>query len=182
MLEVVKGEKVELFLTTEQIAKRVKELATEIISVYGEQPITLLGTLKGAIFFLSDLARELGPNVELDFVKASSYGDSTKSTGQVKLEYHPSSDLLGRHVLIVEDIVDTGHTATFLRQCLMAQGPASIRLCSLLDKPSRREVKDLQCDFLGFSIPDEFVVGYGLDFAQRYRTLPYVGIMRFDKN
>ena len=180
MIEMVKGEKVELFLTKEQINQRVRELATEITEHYGEQPITVLGTLKGAIFFLSDLVRELPPGIEIDFIKASSYGESSESSGEVKLDYTPSVSLEGRHVLLVEDIIDTGLTASCLYNYLVEQKVNTVQICSLLDKPMRRKIP-VSCDFLGFSIPNEFVVGYGLDYAQRYRNLPYVGILTFEE-
>jgi len=180
MIEMVKGEKVELFLTKEQIKQRVKELGTEITEHYGEKPLTVLGTLKGAVIFLSDLVRELPPTIEIDFIRASSYGNSSESSGDVKLNYTPSVNMEGRHVLLVEDIIDTGLTARYLYNYLIEQKVDSIQICALLDKPMRRKVP-ISCDFLGFSIPNEFVVGYGLDYAQRYRNLPYVGIVRFDE-
>jgi len=178
MIEMVKGEKVELFLTKEQIEQRVKELATEITEHYGEQPLTVLGTLKGSVFFLSDLVRELPSNIEIDFIRAHSYGESSESSGDVKLDYTPRANLEGRHVLLLEDIIDTGLTASSLYNYLISQKVESIQICALLDKPMRRKVP-ISCDFLGFSIPNEFVVGYGLDYAQRYRNLPYVGILNF---
>jgi len=180
MIEMVKGEKVELYFTKEQINQRVKELATEITEHYGEQPIMVLGTLKGSVFFLADLVRELPTNIEIDFIRASSYGDSSESSGEVTLEYVPSVCLEGRHVLLVEDIIDTGITASSLYNYLVTQKVNSVQICSLLDKPMRRKIP-VSCDFLGFSIPNEFVVGYGLDYAQRYRNLPYVGILKFDE-
>jgi len=181
MVEIVKGEKVELRLTEEQIKTRIKEIAAEISKDFGDTPMTLLCTLKGAIFFLTDLARELSPNIEIDFVKASSYGNRTKSDGVVQLEHFPGTELSGRNILIVEDIVDSGYTLQYLRKYINEQAPASLKLCALLDKPSRREVSDIKIDYLGFSVPDEFLVGYGLDYAQRYRNLPYIGVLHFDK-
>lgn len=180
MIEMVKGEKVELFFTKEQINQRVKELAREITEYYNEQSVTVLGTLKGAVFFLADLARELPANIELDFIKASSYGESSESSGEVQLEYTPSVSLEGRHVLLVEDIIDTGLTASYLYNYLIGKKVETVKICSLLDKPMRRKIP-INCDFLGFSIPNEFVVGYGLDYAQRYRNLPYVGTLKFEK-
>ena len=181
MVELVKGEKVELKITEEQIQTRIKELAAEISKDFGDTTMTLLCTLKGAIFFLTDLARELSPNIEIDFVKASSYGNRTKSDGVVQLEHFPGTELSGRNILIVEDIVDSGYTLQYLRKYINEQAPASLKLCALLDKPSRREVSDIKIDYLGFSVPDEFLVGYGLDYAQRYRNLPYIGVLHFDK-
>ena len=181
MIEMVKGEKVELMFTEAQIQARVKEISAEIARDYGDQPLTLLGTLKGAVFFIADLARGLGANVEIDFIKASSYGNRTKSDGVVQLEHFPGTELSGRNVLIVEDIIDSGYTLSYLRKYINEQAPASLKICALLDKPSRREVPDIKIDYLGFSVPDEFLVGYGLDYAQRYRNLPYIGVLHFDK-
>jgi len=178
MIEIVKGESVEVLLSTAEIAARVKELGAEITRDYNGQAITVLGALKGAVHFLADLTREIPLNVEIDFIKASSYGDSTISSGTVTLEYTPSTSLKGRNIILVEDIVDTGHTATQLKKLLLDEGVASLKLCALLDKPDRREVEGLTIDYLGFSIPDKFVVGYGLDYAQRYRNLPYVGVLK----
>jgi len=181
MVELVKGEKVELRLTEAQIQARIKELAADISKDLGNKPLTLLCTLKGAIFFLTDLARELGPNIEIDFVKASSYGNRTESDGVVQLEHFPGTELSGRNVLIIEDIIDSGYTLSYLRKYIREQAPASVKLCALLDKPSRREVPDITIDYLGFSVPDEFLVGYGLDYDQKYRNLPYIGVLHFDK-
>jgi len=181
MNEIVKGETVEPLLTAEKIKQRVKEIAGEIMGDYKDRPIMFLGTLKGAIHFLSDLTREIPLNVEIDFIKASSYGDNTQSSGQVTLEYNPSTDVAGRHVILVEDIVDTGHTVKYLKKYLLDKGVASLSICALLDKPDRREAEGIAIDYLGFSIPDKFVVGYGLDYAQRYRNLPYVGVVNFNE-
>jgi len=183
---MVKGETVEPLISREEIAARVKALGAEIAKDYPNQPLTLMGTLKGATFFLSDLARELTPPdfneiVELDFIKASSYGSSTESDGSVEIECPPSVDLAGRHVILVEDIIDTGYTAQHLLNYLKSRNTASLKLCSLLDKPARRMVEGVACDYLGFSIPDEFIVGYGLDYSQRYRNLPYIGVLKFDE-
>jgi hypoxanthine phosphoribosyltransferase len=171
------GETVEILLTAEQIEKRLQELADEITRDYGDKPVVLLCALTGGVIFLADLSRKLGNNTTIDFVRVSSYGDATTSSGLVQLDCHPKLNLEGKDVLIVEDIVDTGNTLKYLKQYLEAKNPASIRVCAFLDKPDRREV-DVKTDYLGFSIPDEFVVGYGLDYAQRYRNLPYVGILK----
>jgi len=180
MTDLVKGESVEMLLSTAEIAARVKEIAAEITKDYAGQKIMLLGTLKGAIHFLSDLSREIPLNVEIDFIKASSYGDSTTSSGTVSLDYTSNEDLTDRHIILVEDIVDTGHTAVKLKDYLLRQSVASVKLCSLLDKPDRREAEGLAIEYIGFSIPDKFVVGYGLDYAQRYRNLPYIGVLNFE--
>ncbi|MCL2500997.1 MAG: hypoxanthine phosphoribosyltransferase [Defluviitaleaceae bacterium] len=172
------GETVEPLISAEQIETRLQGLADEIIRDYGEKPIILLCALTGGVIFLADLSRKLGNNTTIDFVRASSYGDGTVSNGKVRLDCHPKLDLASKDVLVVEDIIDTGHTLAYLKKYLEDMNVASVRVCALLDKPSRREVPEAQADYLGFSIPDEFVVGYGLDYAQRYRNLPYVGILK----
>ncbi|MCL1883832.1 MAG: hypoxanthine phosphoribosyltransferase [Defluviitaleaceae bacterium] len=171
-------ETVEVFIDAEKISARVKEIASEINRDYEGKTVTLLGTLKGAVIFLADLAREIKLPVELEFIKVSSYGNNAESSGDVRLEYPEKTDLVGRHLIVVEDIVDMGYTASWLKKYLQGLNPASVKLCALLDKPDRRKVEDVKIDYLGFTIPDEFVVGYGLDFAQRYRNLPYVGILK----
>lgn len=177
MLEFPNGEKVEELISEAAIKVRIKEIATQIKTDYENKPIMLLCTLKGAIFLLADLARELPPNVEIDFVKASSYGSKTQSDGVIELEHFPGTNLPGKNIIIIEDIIDSGHTLKSLCKYIKEQAPASLKVCSLLDKPERREVKNLTCDYLGFTIPDDFVVGYGLDYAQRYRNLPFIGIL-----
>jgi hypoxanthine phosphoribosyltransferase len=174
------GETVDPLFSAEQIDQRLQDLADEIIRDYGDRPLALVCALSGGVMFLADLARKLGNNVSIDFIRASSYGDGMTSSGAVQLISPPKLDLKDKDVLVVEDIIDTGHTIAFLRTYLNELGAASVRVCALLDKPSRREVIDAKADYLGFSIPDEFVVGYGLDYAQRYRNLPYVGILRFN--
>jgi len=180
MVEWVKGESVEMLLTEEQIKTRVTEIAKEITADFHGQPVTLLGTLKGSIFFLSDVARGLGANIEIDFIKASSYGNKSKSDGNVKIDHFPDTVLEGKNVIIMEDIIDSGHTAKNLTAYLGKLNPKSLKLCSLLDKPERREVEGVTCDYLGFTVPDKFLVGYGLDYAQRYRNLPYIGVLHFE--
>ena len=172
-------ERVEPLLTAEQITECVAELAGKINKDYAGKNILLVGTLKGAYIFMADLSRRLTLPTYIDFVKVSSYGDSTSPETQVKFDQVPSIALQGKHVLLVEDIVDTGHTLVFLREFILAQNPASLRVCALLDKPSRRQAELPPIEYIGFSIPDEFVIGYGLDYAQRYRNLPYIGILHF---
>lgn len=164
----------EVLISAEKIAARVKELAAEISRDYAGKRIVLIGTLRGATIFLADLAREITVPLEMDFVKVSSYGDACESSGQVRLDYPEKHEIEGRDVILVEDIIDMGYTARWLREFLLTQQPASLALCALLDKPERRVVP-VEIEYLGFSIPDEFVVGYGLDYAQKYRNLPYVG-------
>ena len=160
-------------LRKEDIERKVEELAKEIKREYeGKNPI-LIGVLKGSFIFLSDLIRRLDFPLEVDFVEVSSYGMGKESSGKIRVRKGIRSDIKNRHVLIVEDIVDTGLTTKYLIESLKKKKPASIKLCSLLSKPSRRKVH-VDIDFLGFEIPDKFVVGYGLDFAEKYRNLPYI--------
>jgi hypoxanthine phosphoribosyltransferase len=160
-----------LLLSKEKIAGAVKQLAAEIEQDYrGKNPL-LLGVLKGSFVFLADLVRCLDFPVELDFIRLGSYGKGTQSGGEINLIHGLSSEVRGRHVLIVEDIVDTGLTAAFLLDYLMKRGPASLKICSLLDKPFGRQT-DIKIDFSGFTVPDKFVVGYGLDWGEKYRNLP----------
>jgi len=165
---------VQRLLLPEQIHQRVRELASEIRCEYADKHPVLVGVLKGAFVFLADLVRELQFPLQCDFVKLSSYGGSTETSGQVRLELDVSIPLAGRHVLVVEDIVDTGLTTAWLLAHLRKKQPASLRVCALLDKPARRRVEVL-IDFVGFRIPDQFVVGYGIDWAEAYRELDFIG-------
>jgi len=174
-----KNECICTLFSASQIEMRLEELAAEINNDYMGKEILLVGTLKGAYIFMADLSRKLTSLVEIDFMKASSYGDSTRPS-ELKIEKMLSIDPAGKHVLLVEDIVDTGRTLLGLRDTIIEQNAASLRICTLLDKPSRREVELPACEYVGFTIPDEFVVGYGLDYAQRYRCLPYIGILSFE--
>jgi hypoxanthine phosphoribosyltransferase len=158
------------------IRAKVAELGRRISDDYRGETLLLVGLLRGAIVFLSDLMRAIDIPVQLDFIGISSYGASTDS-GAVRLEMDLETDIAGRHVLIVEDIVDTGKTLSYLVQTLKARQPASLRICALLDKPERRLVP-IVVDYVGFEIPDKFVVGYGLDFAEGYRNLPFVGVLK----
>ena len=169
---------IDTLISAEQIDERLTAMAAEINRDYAGKDILLVCTLTGGVIFLSDLARKLGGNIAFDFIRAASYGDGTISSGRVKIYDEPGLELEGKHVLVIEDIIDSGYTISYVRKYLEDKGAASVKVCALLDKPSRREVEGVTSDYLGFSIPDEFVVGYGLDYAQRYRNLPYVGIMR----
>ena len=162
-------------LTADQIAQRVQALAHDI---HRDHPggVHLVCVLKGAFVFLSDLARALPGGCSLDFMSVSSYGHRTSSSGQVQLTKDLDSDLEGRDVVIVEDIVDSGLTLTYLQEILRARSPRNLRTCCLLSKPSRRKV-DVKVEYIGFTIEDRFVVGYGLDHAERYRNLPYIGVI-----
>ena len=168
---------IESMISAKEIAARVAELGAEISRDYAGETVVLLGTLKGAVIFLADLARAITVPVEMDFIKASSYGNDSASSGKVKIDYAPETDFSGRHIILVEDIVDMGYTAVELKKFLLSKNPASVKLCSLLDKPDRRKAQGVVIDYLGFSIEDKFVVGYGLDYAQQHRNLPYVGIV-----
>ncbi len=168
----------EVLLDADRIARRVRELGAEISADYSETGLVVIGVLKGSFIFLADLVREITAPVIVDFVSMSSYGSSTCSSGIVRVTKDPDVDVEGKHVLIVEDIVDTGWTLKMscLAENLQAGGAASVRVCTLLDKPCRRKV-DVHLDYVGFEAPNEFVVGYGLDFDGLYRNLPYIGVL-----
>jgi len=168
-------EHIDVLLSAAQIDTRVSKLAAEINRDYAGKEVVLLGTLKGAYIFMADLSRKITQPMEIDCLKVSSYGDSTSPISQVAFDQRPTAVLTDKHVLLVEDIVDTGHTLSYLRRYLSEQNPASLRVCALLDKPSRREAELPKSEYIGFAIEDRFVVGYGLDYAQRYRNLPYIG-------
>lgn len=167
----------EVLLSKEEIDQKVKELGKMLAEEYaGKRPL-LVCVLKGALIFVADLARAMDIPLEVDFMAVSSYGVSTKSSGVVRILKDLETGIEGRHVLIVEDIIDTGLTLKYLIENLKSRKPASIKICTLLDKPSRRRVQ-LQPDFCGFEIPDKFVIGYGLDFAEIYRNLPFIGVLK----
>ena len=164
-------------ISKEEISEKVKELALQIDNDYKEEKILLVGLLRGSVIFLSDLVRELKTEATLDFMVVSSYGNELQSSRDVKIKKDLEEDISGRNVIIVEDIIDTGHTLKKVLEMLKIRNPKSIKICTLLDKPERREVK-IEVDYTGFKIPDEFVVGYGIDFAQKHRDLPYIGIVK----
>ncbi|MEW6726269.1 hypoxanthine phosphoribosyltransferase [Desulforudis sp. 1088] len=159
------------------IAERVKALGAQISKDYEGQEILVVGILKGSTIFLADLVRRIDLPLAIDFVAISSYGNSTSSSGVVRILKDLEESIEGRHILVVEDIIDTGLTLNYLLKNLQSRKPASIKVCALLDKPSRRKI-DVPVDYLGFSIPDEFVVGYGLDFNERYRNLPDACVLK----
>lgn len=165
-----------ILFSAEDIRRRVSEMAREIERDHPEETIILLGVLKGAVHFLSDLARELGSRVEIDFIQPSSYGNSTRSSGIVQLRKDHDLSIEGRHVIVVEDIVDTGLTLRYLIDLLETRRPASLRTAALLSKGDARKV-DVPVEYVGFPIPNEFVVGYGLDFDESYRGLPYIAVI-----
>ena len=160
----------------EALARRVRELGEEISRDYEGRELLLVGVLKGAVFFLSDLMRQLEVPCEVDFMAVSSYGSSTESSGVVRIMKDLDTPIEGRDVLVVEDIVDSGLTLKYLLKTLSARSPASLEVCALLEKPERRKV-DLQIKYTGFEIPNRFVIGYGLDHGERYRNLPYVAVL-----
>ena len=161
----------------ESISRRVKELGEEISRDYPEGPLLLVAVLRGAVLFVADLARAMNVPVEIDFMAVSSYGSSTKSSGVVRILKDLDEDIEGRHVLVVEDILDTGLTLKYLLRNLATRRPASLEVATLFVKTGKQRVP-IDCRYTGFEIPDEFVIGYGLDYAERYRNLPYVGVLK----
>ena len=167
----------EVLFSEEQLKNRVQEIARQITADYQGKEIMLISVLRGSFVFMADLCRAIDLPCTLDFMAVSSYGKGTKSSGQVQITKDLSEDITDRHIIVVEDILDSGNTLSYLLKILENRHPASIRLCTLLDKPDRR-VKPVQVHYSGFTIPDAFVVGYGLDYAERYRNLPYLGILK----
>ena len=167
----------EVLLTEEQMQARIKELGAQITQDYAGLNPLLIGVLKGACFFLSDIMRAIDTRVAVEFMAISSYGSSTRTSGEVRIMKDLDVPIEGRHILVVEDIVDTGLTLSYLLANLESRGAASVKLAALLDKHERRQ-REVKIDYLGFPIPDEFVVGYGLDFAERYRNLPFIAVLK----
>ena len=173
-------ESIRVLIPRERIKKRIKELATKIRQDFPDQPLHLVGVLKGAVFFLADLARQISGEVSFDFIAVSSYGHDTRSSGQVRLTRDLDADVEGKTVIVVEDILDTGMTMHYLLSIFQQRKPRHLRVAVLLDKPERR-ITAVQADYIGFRIPNEFVVGYGLDYAERYRNLLDVGVLTIGK-
>ncbi|MDE6607512.1 MAG: hypoxanthine phosphoribosyltransferase [Lachnospiraceae bacterium] len=173
------AEHVKVMLSEEAVDKRIQQIGEEISRDYAGKQIHLVCVLKGGSFFMCELAKRITVPVSLDFMSVSSYGSSTKSSGVVKIIKDLDEPLKDKEVIVVEDIVDSGRTLSYLLEILQSRGPKSLKLCTLLDKPERR-VTNVTVDYTGFEIPDEFVVGYGLDYNQRYRNLPYIGVVEFD--
>ena len=167
----------EVLFSEEQLKNRVREIAQQITADYQGKEIMLISVLRGSFVFMADLCRAIDLPCTLDFMAVSSYGKGTKSSGQVQITKDLSGDISDRHIIVVEDILDSGNTLSYLLKILENRHPASIRLCTLLDKPDRR-VKPVEVHYSGFTIPDAFVVGYGLDYAEKYRNLPYIGILK----
>lgn len=172
--------KIEVLIPEEEIRNRISEMAAELSEKYKGEEVLLIGILNGSVFFLADLAQKMTIPVEIDFMAASSYGSGTESSGRVLITKDLARSIEGDHVVIVEDIVDTGQTLHLLTEMLMERNPASLELAVLLNKPSRRKVC-LDADYVGFDIPDAFVVGWGLDYDQKYRDLPYIGVINENK-
>lgn len=173
------AEKVKVLLSEEEVDAKIREMGERISKDYEGKEVHLICVLRGGSFFMCELAKRITVPVSIDFMSVSSYGGDTKSCGIVKIVKDLDETIKGKHVIVIEDIVDSGRTLSYLMEMLKEREPASLALCTLLDKPDRRIV-DVNVDYTGFVIPDEFVVGYGLDYAQRYRNLPYVGIVYWD--
>lgn len=172
-------ETVETMIDVSALHARIKELGAQITQDYLGKDLTLVGIMKGSIFFMTDLARQVDLPLTIEVMGVSSYHGGTETTGEVRITHDVTKPMHGKHVLIVEDIIDTGLTMSFLLENLMARHPASLKVCTLLEKPSRAKTK-VPIDYRGFVIEDRFVVGYGLDYGERYRNLPFIGVMRTD--
>ena len=170
------SEKIRVLLSEEEVGKKIREIGEQISKDYEGKTVHLICVLKGGVFFTCELAKRITVPVTMDFMSVSSYGDETSSSGVVRIVKDLDETIGGKDVLVVEDIIDSGRTLSHLLEILKQRKPNSLRLCTLLDKPERR-VKNVDVDYVCFNIPDEFVVGYGLDYAQKYRNLPYIGVV-----
>ena len=171
--------RIRVLLSEEKVNEKIAEMGKRISEDYAGKSVHLICILKGSVFFTCELAKRITVPVSMDFMSVSSYGDGTKSSGVVRIAKDLDETLEGKDVIVIEDIIDSGRTLSYLMEILSKRNPASLRLCTLLDKPDRR-VARVKVDYVGFEIPDEFVVGYGLDYAQRYRNLPFIGIVEFE--
>lgn len=171
------ADKIRILLSEEEVNQRISEIAAQISEDYQGREIHMICVLKGGVFFTCELAKRITVPVTLDFMSVSSYGDDTKSSGVVRIIKDLDESLKDKEVLIVEDIIDSGRTLAYLIEVLKQRGPKSLQLCTLLDKPERRVTQQVEVQYACFTIPDEFVVGYGLDYAQKYRNLPYIGVV-----
>ncbi|MDY2664001.1 MAG: hypoxanthine phosphoribosyltransferase [Bariatricus massiliensis] len=170
------AETIKVLIPEEDVNARIEELGRQISKDYEGKQVHLICVLKGGVFFMCELAKRISVPVSMDFMSVSSYGDGTSSSGIVKIAKDLDESLEGKDVIVVEDIIDSGRTLSYLLEILKKRGPRSMGLCTLLDKPDRR-VRDVKVDYVGFEIPDEFVVGFGLDYVQKYRNLPYIGVV-----
>lgn len=166
-----------ILISEEELQARIKELGAEVAKDYADKKPIFVGVLKGVVNFFKDMVTATPIRCEYDFMAVSSYGSGTASSGNVQMLKDISTDIKGRHVIILEDILDSGNTLKFVRERLLSMGPASLKICTLLDKPERRKV-DIYADYIGFTVPNEFVVGYGLDYDEFYRNLPFVGVLK----
>lgn len=166
---------IKTLISEEKLHERIKEIGKQIEKEYAGKEITLICILKGSVFFTVELAKNISGDVKLEFIRVSSYGEGTESTGEIKMKLDLKDSIQGKDVIVIEDIIDTGRTLSYLIEYLKMKKPNSIKLCALLDKPERRVKKEVKVDYTGFQIPDKFVVGYGLDWDERYRNLPYIG-------
>ncbi len=173
MAQEMKGK---ILITQEQILKRAEELGKQITEDYKGEELVLVGTLRGAVPWMADIMKQIDLDLEIDFVSASSYGSGTVSCGEVKIKKDIELEIKGKHVLIIEDIIDTGNTLRALKDYFFLKKPKSVKICTLLDKPSRRQA-EVYGDYIGFSVEDLFVIGYGLDYDQKYRNLPYISYL-----
>lgn len=173
------SEKIRVMYSEEEVNSKIAELGERISADLNREPVKMICILKGASFFTCELAKRITVPVYIDFMSVSSYGNGTSSTGRVRIMKDLDESVEGENVLIVEDIIDSGRTLKYLSDILKSRGAKSVRICTLLDKPERRVV-DVKVDYTGYNIPDEFVVGYGLDYAQKYRNLPYIGVVELD--
>lgn len=172
------AEKISVLISEQDVDARIAEIGAQISKEYEGKQVHLICILKGSVYFTCELAKRISVPVTMDFMSVSSYGDGTSSSGVVKIAKDLDETIEGKDVIVIEDIIDSGRTLSYLLEILQKRNPSSMKLCTLLDKPDRR-VRDVKVDYVGFAIPDEFVVGYGLDYAQKYRNLPYIGIVEF---
>lgn len=172
------AEKISVLISEQDVDARIAEIGAQISKDYEGKQVHLICILKGSVYFTCELAKRITVPVTMDFMSVSSYGDGTSSSGVVKIAKDLDETIEGKDVIVIEDIIDSGRTLSYLLEILQRRNPSSMKLCTLLDKPDRR-VREVKVDYVGFEIPDEFVVGYGLDYAQKYRNLPYIGIIEF---
>ena len=172
------AEKINVLISEQDVDAKIAEIGKQISEEYAGKQVHLICILKGSVFFTCELAKRITVPVSMDFMSVSSYGDGTSSSGIVKIAKDLDETIEGKDIIVIEDIIDSGRTLSYLLEVLAQRNPNSMKLCTLLDKPDRR-VKDVKVDYVGFEIPDEFVVGYGLDYAQKYRNLPYIGVVEF---